>query len=389
MKNFYEVLGLYQNATDEEIKTAYRKLSLKFHPDKNAGDKYFEEWAKKINEAYETLGNRDKKKSYDETLKANNNQKRNTNSYSSQSSTSNHSSTYEYDVLSQIKKLTPEFLNAKVGLEDAQYHYNNIAAQSVPNKFSTTRILFIILLFIVSAFGFKKSFLNQLTIAEENSITNDSKPKTKKKSKPILEDIVGEPIENIGNSILYTIYSGVEQNETNEIYAVPIVVFYNNQYLDPPTCEVGSTEQKAIDDCEKAKEILLPSVHSGSTLFVLDNGKQSYDISVLDTKEFGYSDWLRYSAHISIKPKTSILTDNPKIGTNRLTTIKDRPTLSQRKDPEGNILNDKLLSKVDINGDGMPELIYECSDYEGTFYQIYTYKNGSWTLAYEGGYQGV
>ncbi len=90
MKNFYEVLGLYQNATDEEMKTAYRKLSLKFHPDKNAGDKYFEEWAKKINEAYETLGNRDKKKSYDETLKANNNQKRNTNSYSSQSSTSNH-----------------------------------------------------------------------------------------------------------------------------------------------------------------------------------------------------------------------------------------------------------------------------------------------------------
>lgn len=392
MKNYYEILGLQQDATEEEIKTAYRKLSLKFHPDKNDGDKYFEEWAKKINEAYETLGNKDKRITYDETLKGKNSQKSNSYSNGSYSSTSNNSSSNsssnsEYEVLSQIRKLTPEYLNAKYALVEAQYHYNNVSAQSVANKFTATRILFIILLFIISGFGLKKTFFNQTDTSQESEVSNPSK-ETKKTVLPEVTEIIGEPIDDVGNSILYTNFSGIEENEANENFAVPIAMFYNNKYIDPPTCEHGSNEQNAINECEKAKELLLPSVRSGSELFVLDNGKQSYSINVIDTKEFGYSDWTRFSARIREKPKTSILTDNPKIGTNKLFAIKDRPTLEKRKDPEGNVLQDKLLSKVDIDGDGMPELIYECSDYEGTFYQIYSNKNGKWIKVYEGGYQG-
>ena len=53
--NYFEILGLSTNASEEEIKTAYRKLAKKYHPDRNPGDKGAEEKFKKIAEAYEYL----------------------------------------------------------------------------------------------------------------------------------------------------------------------------------------------------------------------------------------------------------------------------------------------------------------------------------------------
>jgi len=68
IKDYYYILGLPRNATKEEIKTAYRKLSIKFHPDKNDGDKFFEERFKDIQEAYDTLSDDAKRKIYDDNL---------------------------------------------------------------------------------------------------------------------------------------------------------------------------------------------------------------------------------------------------------------------------------------------------------------------------------
>lgn len=65
MKNYYELLGVEKDASEQEIKAAYRKLSLKYHPDRNPGDKTAEETFKQINEAYQTLGDQDKRQSYD------------------------------------------------------------------------------------------------------------------------------------------------------------------------------------------------------------------------------------------------------------------------------------------------------------------------------------
>lgn len=65
MENYYSVLGVVPSASEEEIKRAYRKLSVKMHPDKNEGDDFFEEFFKKINEAYFVLGNRQRRKEYD------------------------------------------------------------------------------------------------------------------------------------------------------------------------------------------------------------------------------------------------------------------------------------------------------------------------------------
>ena len=65
-KDYYQTLGLGKTASDKEIKQAYRKLARKFHPDVNPGDKSAEAKFKEINEAYEVLGDPDKRRKYDE-----------------------------------------------------------------------------------------------------------------------------------------------------------------------------------------------------------------------------------------------------------------------------------------------------------------------------------
>jgi molecular chaperone DnaJ len=61
----YKILGVSKNASQEEIKKAYRKLAVKYHPDKNGGDKTAEENFKKITEAYDTLSDQEKRNKYD------------------------------------------------------------------------------------------------------------------------------------------------------------------------------------------------------------------------------------------------------------------------------------------------------------------------------------
>lgn len=65
-RDYYEVLGVSKTATDAEIKKAYRKLAMKYHPDYNPGDKDAEEKFKEINEANEVLSDSEKRKRYDQ-----------------------------------------------------------------------------------------------------------------------------------------------------------------------------------------------------------------------------------------------------------------------------------------------------------------------------------
>src|SRR5919107_656594 len=65
-KDYYATLGVPKTATEKELKQAYRKLARKFHPDVNPGDKGSEGKFKEINEAYEVLGDPDKRRKYDE-----------------------------------------------------------------------------------------------------------------------------------------------------------------------------------------------------------------------------------------------------------------------------------------------------------------------------------
>lgn len=64
-KDYYAILGLARDANESEVKAVYRKLALQSHPDTNGNDPRAEERFKEINEAYEVLGNKDKRSQYD------------------------------------------------------------------------------------------------------------------------------------------------------------------------------------------------------------------------------------------------------------------------------------------------------------------------------------
>jgi molecular chaperone DnaJ len=65
-RDYYEILGINKNASEADIKAAYRKMALKYHPDRNQGDKEAESKFKEINEAYEVLKDAQKKNMYDQ-----------------------------------------------------------------------------------------------------------------------------------------------------------------------------------------------------------------------------------------------------------------------------------------------------------------------------------
>ena len=65
-RDYYEVLGVAKNANADEIKKAYRKAAIKYHPDKNPGDKEAEEKFKEAAEAYDVLSNPEKRARYDQ-----------------------------------------------------------------------------------------------------------------------------------------------------------------------------------------------------------------------------------------------------------------------------------------------------------------------------------
>ena len=64
-ENFYNILGIGEKSSQDEIKKAYRKMQMKWHPDKNPGNQEAVDMTQKINEAYETLSDERKREEYD------------------------------------------------------------------------------------------------------------------------------------------------------------------------------------------------------------------------------------------------------------------------------------------------------------------------------------
>ena len=65
-RDYYEILGVSRNADADEIKKAYRKLAMQYHPDRHAGNKEYEEKFKEMSEAYEVLSDPRKRQQYDQ-----------------------------------------------------------------------------------------------------------------------------------------------------------------------------------------------------------------------------------------------------------------------------------------------------------------------------------
>lgn len=98
MKDYYYFLGISQDASEEDVKKAYRKLSLKYHPDKNANDDFFADRFREIQEAYETLSDRALRRTYDQNLE-------------------NHQRSFRYNIPPAIKTFTANKIHAKKGEE--------------------------------------------------------------------------------------------------------------------------------------------------------------------------------------------------------------------------------------------------------------------------------
>ncbi|MDH6254251.1 curved DNA-binding protein CbpA [Chryseobacterium sp. H1D6B] len=98
MKDYYYFLGISQDASEEDIKKAYRKLSLKYHPDKNENDDFFAGRFREIQEAYETLNDRARRSTYDQNLE-------------------NHQKNFRFNLPPAIKTFTVNKIRAKKGEE--------------------------------------------------------------------------------------------------------------------------------------------------------------------------------------------------------------------------------------------------------------------------------
>ena len=98
MKDYYYFLGIPNDASEEDIKKSYRKLSLKYHPDKNENDDFFADRFREIQEAYETLSDKSKRRSYDQNLES-------------------HQKSFRYNVPPSIKTFTANKIHAKKGEE--------------------------------------------------------------------------------------------------------------------------------------------------------------------------------------------------------------------------------------------------------------------------------
>ncbi|UOE37079.1 J domain-containing protein [Chryseobacterium oryzae] len=98
MKDYYYFLGISRDASEEDIKKSYRKLSLKYHPDKNDNDDFFANRFREIQEAYEMLSDKSKRKTYDENLDS-------------------HQKTFRYNTPPSIKSFSSNKVHAKKGEE--------------------------------------------------------------------------------------------------------------------------------------------------------------------------------------------------------------------------------------------------------------------------------
>ncbi len=165
MNNYYEVLGLQKNTSDAEIKKAYRKLSLKFHPDKNPGDKYFEDWSKKINEAFGILGNPASRAAYDQQLAGQAQTLHNHFHYGNKANDANSSNAAEQAaaaaqqvsaaeklVLRQIREMLPDYLEVRKEYRAVHLQHQQVKKRQAPPIFTRQQLIIgsIVLLLAIS-----------------------------------------------------------------------------------------------------------------------------------------------------------------------------------------------------------------------------------------------
>ena len=166
-KNCYDILGLTHSATQEEVKSAYRKLSMKFHPDKNNGDDFLAEMFKNINEANEILSNPTKRKEYDDTLKSFEDIGNNSNGNSNYNPNNYPESTAIIDVLKSIN----EYFRLEKIANQKYIAKTNAGYIPKPRHFTFAKVLLSILVLLFLWVFVRPRYSSVTNITTNNSAT--------------------------------------------------------------------------------------------------------------------------------------------------------------------------------------------------------------------------
>lgn len=183
MKNHYDILGVKRTATSEEIKTAYRKLSIKFHPDKNDGEAFFSDMFRQVNEAYNILYDTQKRSLYDKQFYKFEHPERPGDSFK--------------------KASAPASTNYRPNTEPVSYSYTKPKSSVWDGVNFWKRVrnyMLLINLVLIIILAVTKSSSEQSSLPINNSVTNSQqivKPKHKHRSKklkgtPLVQDTINQ-----------------------------------------------------------------------------------------------------------------------------------------------------------------------------------------------------
>jgi len=168
------------------------------------------------------------------------------------------------------------------------------------------------------------------------------------------------------------------QEIQEESRAVPIVMVNSGRYI-------GFSQENNDFSLVTISQIL----DSGNFLFPVSNDGLANRYLVINKRNDDYSG---IYGVLSSRPKGKLLTNDSLVLTRSLKVVTKTPFLVKRKRPSyygGGYYSDKLLGKVDLDGDNIGEHVYLCQESEGVFYQIFSFKNNQWKKVFEGGYSGL
>jgi curved DNA-binding protein CbpA len=218
IKDYYYILGVARNASQDEIKRAYRKLSVKFHPDKNDGDKFFEERFKDINEAYETLVGDAKRKIYDDRLKESN-----TTTQTSYSQPPKKKTTRQklYAILGALIILGPlvRFAVNKINESEKEEKYKSLLHETIPTDTSGDSVK------LIRMYDTTTSPPPALTVTDS---MNPVPPGYKDDDQPVFKDDGGL----IAEDAVHNFFSAFNNNDCHTAWNMTYNTYWVNQGED-------------------------------------------------------------------------------------------------------------------------------------------------------------
>ena len=168
LKDYYEILGVSQKASDDQIRDAYKKLAKAYHPDKHQGDDFFAEKFKSLQEAYAVLSDPESRKDYDTDLAAELKGQKKTEEPKKQAkkkTSQKNSASSKARTVKDLPSLIDIYFEQKIATVKPRKEYDTFLASPKKKYFSWVKIVIVVLVIILSTillnpfFGLLKELL--------------------------------------------------------------------------------------------------------------------------------------------------------------------------------------------------------------------------------------